>query len=1148
MKALHSCKFVKFVSKLWLALALPAAAAVSETPHEFTATGDFDGDSRPDLVIVDRATGNYRIAYQLAAGQYTWAKPRGSGIEGVTGVSAGRLFQATRDGLAFTGPDANRVNVIEANNPNVAGQPLCVFPAGVGPSVALALDIGGAGNTALDDLLIGTIYNNGFFPSQLHLVRNNAAVFNPISTTFLNARPVSAEVAKPKNTGPSTGAFFLRNVNTSETFRVYDFSSGAPVQVLEQTGLLEDTRCVHASFNGSAYAQFVFYQPRHTNSQIHVLGVQELVPGQLTFASPLTFDLGLSIDQIVVLSGTTGQRLLVIFDDGAIAGIYDFNGANPPSLIHQLNPPAGEKFSGAAPLRQFGLMMFSAPPGQTHSSGFQSHTWNGNAYQAGASGQLPGLNELSAAANIFQFEFEPFVQSVPRLLRSLNSGDWSSAMNLAALPLVSVTVENFVDSEHGLDNPTVVNLGNAHPQTHFGLVNQYAPPLSLFSATRPVGDEVAEVTISPPGGTYDACVKVSLSSPSPGVQILYRRNHTGLWLTYNAPFTIFQDTTVSYYAKGAGNPKSIIRHATYQFTTPPGELDSDGDGVPDYVELAEGLDPAGGPDSDDDGFSDLDELLQNTDPNDPTSYPANESHIEQHTGFDLVASPHPLDGTANTLTVCSNNTSVNVHTLPGGHLKAGFTEPVALPVINPAAWISNIVVDTKQRLLAVNTDQHFNLVTAGADKALGRELLGLIPVPPITHNLVVLYQYQGGSLATEAANWIAAAQAAQNVIPHEVRTAELNMDSTLVALLAERKISEILLARSMTDANNITLFPFRPTDNTRKKVTASALLEIEALGANGEPAFRLQTMHQVLSNALPAELRNVTAEIYRISSALNNADPGKYASPVDTLRNFLASGILLSNYLTQTTLTENDLANAYAAVAPALANVPPRPTAMVTLLIRPDTFGEDCTLLDLPLAQATRSLYASDGRPFRLLESFQLPPGSEIHVFAFTDLPNLGCGDAALEVIGLGLDSVPVPSPVDTDGDLLLDELELLLFGGLGQDGDDDFDGDDTPNLQEFWDGTDPADQLSEPINLADLSPPQINIQPALNGQLVLTWFFPEPYASKLNFTLLAAPGLGDTFTPIPAPIQDLGGGNFQIILPNPGVQVQFYVFQLSLK
>ena len=390
MKSVNSCKFVKFVSKLWLALALPAAAAVSETPYEFTTTGDFDGDTHPDLVVVDRATGNYRIAYQLAAGQYTWAKTRGSGIENVTAVSAGRLFQATRDALAFTGPEANRVNLIEANNTTVAGQPVSVFTAGVGPNVALALDIGGGGNTPLDDLLVGTIYNNGFLPWHLDLMRNMAGVFSPISTTFLNAKQLSVDRVKLKATASTMAAFFLRNVN-SQIFRVYDLSSGAPVQTIELSGLLEDSQYVHASFDGSGYSQFVFYQPGHTNSLIYVQRVQELVPGQFSFAPSLTFDLSLPIDQIVALSGTTSQRLLVIFDQGAVAGIYDFDGMNPPALVHQLNPPQGERFSGAAPLRQLGLMMFSAPMGETHSTSFQSHTWNGTAYQAGAAGQLPGL-------------------------------------------------------------------------------------------------------------------------------------------------------------------------------------------------------------------------------------------------------------------------------------------------------------------------------------------------------------------------------------------------------------------------------------------------------------------------------------------------------------------------------------------------------------------------------------------------------------------------------------------------------------------------------------------------------------------------------------------------------------------------------------
>src|SRR6185503_2331227 len=177
----------------------------------------------------------------------------------------------------------------------------------------------------------------------------------------------------------------------------------------------------------------------------------------------------------------------------------------------------------------------------------------------------------------------------------------------------TVTVESFVNTSSGLDNPTPVAVGPAHPLMHYGMVNQYAPPLSLFSLAKPVGDEIAEVKIAPAPGTFETTIKVTLTATKPGMQIFYRTSAGSSWTLYATPFSLFTDTTVSYYAKpAAGNTKSIIRHASYHFSRPPGELDSDSDGVPDYVELAKGLNPKTGPDSDGDGFSDLEELIRGT--------------------------------------------------------------------------------------------------------------------------------------------------------------------------------------------------------------------------------------------------------------------------------------------------------------------------------------------------------------------------------------------------------------------------------------------------------------------------------------------------------------------------------------------------------
>jgi hypothetical protein len=51
-----------------LALFLTAVAAnagfVYETPTEFLTSGDFNGDGIPDVLVLDKATGNARVGYQ----------------------------------------------------------------------------------------------------------------------------------------------------------------------------------------------------------------------------------------------------------------------------------------------------------------------------------------------------------------------------------------------------------------------------------------------------------------------------------------------------------------------------------------------------------------------------------------------------------------------------------------------------------------------------------------------------------------------------------------------------------------------------------------------------------------------------------------------------------------------------------------------------------------------------------------------------------------------------------------------------------------------------------------------------------------------------------------------------------------------------
>jgi hypothetical protein len=51
-----------------------------------------------------------------------------------------------------------------------------------------------------------------------------------------------------------------------------------------------------------------------------------------------------------------------------------------------------------------------------------------------------------------------------------------------------------------------------------------------------------------------------------------------------------------------------------------------------------------------------------------------------------------------------------------------------------------------------------------------------------------------------------------------------------------------------------------------------------------------------------------------------------------------------------------------------------------------------------------------------------------------------------------------------------------------------------------------------------------------------------------VNFKLVSAAALGDAFGMEGAAVQDLGGGNFEIVLPNPGGSTKFFRVQITLK
>ncbi len=1135
-----------------LLMAASAPAFVYESPTEFQAAGDFDGNGRADIVLVDKASGGYRIGFQLSAGVYTWADTRASGMQNVSGLGVGRFTVSTRDALAFTAPDANRINLLDASNPVTAGLPVPVFIGSLGPNLVAAVDIGGAGNTAFDDLFVGSKYN-GISPYRYSTVRNtDGAGFNiladdAVASLMERANRVSLKTGTPDRVGVMFRA-------ASDTFRAYDFTSGAFVQTFAQN-VPAGSEYVVGRFNtGDALSQFLFYRPGTTQLTRHQ--VQEPVAGTFNLAAGTTFNFSQPILRVYVLTGAANLRLLVLFGGGETAAVFNFDGINAPVLLQSFTAAPGESFTGTGVLEGGHFMMFSGAAGSGLSAQFQTWNFNGVNFTAGAAGALPFQSGLSAAGNVLLFRFEPFVNNNPGLVRILNAGDWTSMLAYTGgPPVVTVTAERYGGATQGLRNPSVAAVGLNPPLANFGLVNQYSNTISVFSFQPPVGDEVSEVKIAPNPGHYQTAIEFTLTTTDPAHLAFYRLG-AGAWQSYTAPVKLFTNGTVQYYAKPpAGNNKSSIRTASYTFSAPPSELDSDDDGVPDFVELGKGLDPNGGGDSDDDGYSDLEELLRGTNPLSAASVPTNAPRLELNAVFDRAVTPRPFDGPNNLTTYAATGTALRVYAPQGSLLAASLVvSNVAVSgVTNPAGHLTNIVVLPEDRLLVEATELHYDILTTHADKRIGRELVGLLPIPKF-NPVQVPYSFGGGNLATEANAWIQSASNAYTSLTREILKGDLTVRDTLSAVLVERMIGQILVARGFSWGTNLTLFPFRPGDAGRTNLSQAALLALEKETTNGLPAFRLQTIYHTISNLVETSnlgsivnLRAVAHEIYDICSTHNNANPASLTPPLDQLRRFLAQCNYDASYLPYSTLP-GVFASACIGANTILAAVPPRPVTNITVVATASAPGLPADGFVLHGSTTPVELLKDTGRPYDLLYSFGLLPGALLQVRGYADM-SAPAGSLGVEVITASLTSIPLASDSDLDGNLLVDSWEKLFFGD-SQNPFGDWDGDGYMNLQEMFENSDPNDPLGIPaVPIAALGPPFMVLIPD-GAQLRLRFNWPTVYLNRVQFGVKSSPELGTPFStvpalgPLPAPGQP---DTFDLVISAPPSPSHFYFLYLSL-
>lgn len=1137
--------------------ALPAAGFVNETPDLLTGAGDFDGDGDLDLAILHRTSGVISIGIRAANGTLTFRTPVATGVPDATGMAVGRLLSSTRDTLAITGPDANRVQIVNAADAALQFI-LSSYPA-AGPRLIAALDIPGVGSGGLEDMMLIAGWPGTLPVESRRMANNGLGSFAASSTGFINAEvrgwnPVTLTRGGPVRLG------FMEETLPNTLFRIAEptaVSLTYPAFTQAPTGSF-----AYGQFDAPE-SDFFFF----TQASLDVT-VRRIQPSGTAFYGPLTFNFPFPIRQLITLPDAVRDRVLIIPSSGNPA-VYDYDGATGFTLVEEITllGDAPEEAATAIALGDGSFMILHGDSTFEPPTAFSVYQKDGAGYTGIQENiNLPKLDEAPGInGNVFFFAGTPMRDDNPPLVGMWSVGDWSSNLTLGGAPQVSGELfQNATTGLGGLFNRAIVPL----PAGATGaLANQFMSDISvsnLHDAPAVLGNTSAGISFSPETATkHRKAVQVTISASDPAATILFRQSNSGAFDLYVGPFWIFTDTTVEAYAQLPGGARTPVARADYVFDTSvqPKDQDSDGDGVPDFVERGKGLDPTAGPDSDGDGFSDLDEILAGTDPTligeFPNTRPATAAQMT------LNVTPLPLDGTTNLPAYAQENVSVEVHDVGGVLLGAADTAPGTAPT----AGITVDPIEAQQRLLVLSTPAHFDIQTGDADKRRGRELIGLVPVPDAPVVNPVFNFDPNASLASEANRWREAYATALVAAQHAPVNVNLDVDDVLAFCLVEKRIGYIGTFRGIGGSvDPPSLTPFRDAEVPPffgEPMSSALLLSFEqpAPGSPPEfsPALRLRELLADVNTRIEntgnvagmTALKKIAREIYRVSSALHNASPQTYPPPFVTLRKFVHMGYLDPAYQAVVNVTTEELsdANSYGFNF-AFDSASNRPVVSLTLRAPGFASGDGRTLVTSLDGVITYELLDARGKPYELPDAFLLPQGTQIVVTAYNDL-NPTAGTPPLEVLAVSLTVVPIPSVNDTDGNLLADDWEQLFFGHLGNDPFASPDGSGYSLLQQSLYGTDPTSDDSLPaesivtFQFADIVPGPSR-DPA-TGEYTLYFQWPTAYLNAFEFVVYESPNLIQ-FNARSATITHQGGGLHRAVLSGTGEPNTFYRVGVRLR
>ena len=348
------------VSLVFLLPAIASAAGfVYETPTEFLTSGDFNGDGIPDVLVLDKATGNARVGYQNTSSNLVWSAPLPTGVPSPAALAVGHFRDTNQDAIAITAEELNRVYLLRLSNPSNAPAPATLTPHGLGPDylVGLSAPFGNVGS--FDSLAIGSSDNNtnfgsallellGFVGDALSVYQDSLAQQSYLATgnsLILGSDPITYAAAMQRGSNDTFAAF-----SPATHF-------GA---VLSRPGLQPGTAYVFGKFNNEALPRFLFYVPGQSNIIVQPASGAN---GNYVLNAGITVSLNEAVQGVFYVSRGTDGVALIQFGDG-VQGLTLPGGSPVLSITYRSGGgSAGNVFTGIVPLGSGNFAVMDAPPG-----------------------------------------------------------------------------------------------------------------------------------------------------------------------------------------------------------------------------------------------------------------------------------------------------------------------------------------------------------------------------------------------------------------------------------------------------------------------------------------------------------------------------------------------------------------------------------------------------------------------------------------------------------------------------------------------------------------------------------------------------------------------------------------------------------------